>query len=91
MAKPFRLILASLMLAGASMAAHADDIEGVVESVDVEAGRFVVDGIEFEVDARTEWEDGLHSLADLHPGMRIEVDYDYRDGRRVATEVELDD
>lgn len=91
MAKPFRLILASVVLAGASMAVHADDIEGVVESVDVEAGRFVVDGIEFDIDSRTEWEDGLRSLADLRPGMRIEVDYDYRDGRRVATEVELDD
>ncbi len=71
--------------------ALADDLEGRIESVDTANRTFTVQGIQFHVDDRTDYDDGLRSFSDLKVGQKVEVDFDWRDGRHVATEIELDD
>lgn len=85
----YGLVAASLaVLAGA---AQADDIEGRVERVDAEARTLTVQGITFHTTERTDYDDGLRSFDDLKEGQRVEVDFKYKDGKHVATEIELDD
>ncbi|MED5239607.1 MAG: DUF5666 domain-containing protein [Pseudomonadota bacterium] len=74
-----------------SAPAFANDIEGVIESVDTEEATFVVQGITFVTGATTFYEDGLKEFSDLHEGQRVEVDFQYQDGKHVATLVELED
>ncbi|MBL8527693.1 MAG: DUF1344 domain-containing protein [Burkholderiales bacterium] len=67
-----------------------DDVKGQIESVNKGNQSFVVNGTEFFVTPSTEFEDGLKGFDDLKPGLRVEVDYHQRDGKRFAKEVELD-
>jgi hypothetical protein len=78
-------------LQACAASAWADDIKGAIESVDVAARTLTVQGITFHTAAATEYDDGLRRFEDLRVGDRVEVDFDYRDGRHVATEIELDD
>ena len=82
---------ATVMFTMAATAAWADDIEGVIERVDAEARTLVVQGITFHANASTDYDDGLRRFEDLREGQRVEVDFDYRDGRHIATEIELED
>lgn len=82
-------VAASLTLA--SGAALAGDIEGTIESIDADAQSFVVQGITFHASSSTDYDDGLKGFDDLKVDQRVEVDFDYRDGRHYATEIELDD
>ncbi len=69
----------------------ANDLEGQIDSIDRSSQSFVVQGIRFYVDERTDYDDGLRQFADLQVGQRVEVDFDWRDGRHIAEEIELDD
>ncbi len=50
-----------------------------------------VQGITFHTLASTDYDDGLDRFEDLQVGQKVEVDFEYRDGRHIATEIELDD
>ncbi|PMR72522.1 hypothetical protein C1H69_21275 [Billgrantia endophytica] len=83
--------MAAAAIAGVSISVSADDIEGVIEAVDAENRTLTVQGITFEVTDSTDYDDGLSRFEDLQEGQRVEVDFDYRDGRHIATEIELED
>lgn len=82
---------AALALGFAAFSAHADDVEGDVESVNAEAMSFMVDGKTFSTNEQTEYEDELKSFSDLKQGLRVEVDYEETNGELIATEIEIDD
>lgn len=81
LAAPFTLL---------SSAALANDVEGKIESINKDDQSFVVQGITFFVNESTDYDDGLKSFDDLQVGQLVEVDFDYRDGKHHATEVELE-
>ena len=74
-----------------SISAVADDIEGKVEAIKTDEQSFVVQGITFYVSESTHYEDGLKGLSDLQEGQKVEVDFRIKDGKHIATEIELDD
>lgn len=87
-------ILVTLVAAAigiAAVAAQADELEGVIERVDLDGKTFVVAGISFHVTADTEFKDGLAGFIDLVRGLEVEIDYVVRDGRHIATGIELED
>lgn len=51
----------------------------------------MVQGIEFFVTPSTDYDDGLKGFGSLAVGQKVEVDFDYRDGRHYVIEVELED
>lgn len=69
----------------------ADDLEGRIETISKESQSLVVQGITFYVTETTDYDDGLRTFDDLHPGQKVEVDFQYREGRHYVTEIELDD
>ncbi|MCU0834582.1 MAG: DUF5666 domain-containing protein [Chromatiaceae bacterium] len=85
-----RTALAACVLASASTAVLAEDIEGLIESIDSSSQSFVVQGIEFFVTPSTDYDDGLDGFGSLAVGQEVEVDFDYRDGRHYVIEVELE-
>lgn len=85
-----KAVVIAVMLGGAGTA-WADDVEGVIERVDASARTLTVQGISFHTTAATDYDDGLNRFEDLREGQRVEVDFDYREGRHVATEIELED
>ncbi len=87
----FKVLLAGSLLAVCSSPALANDLEGQVESVNQNERSFVVQGIRFFVTEATDYDDGLREFADLKDGQTVEVDFEYRDGRHVATEIELEE
>lgn len=92
MKKSIRLQLVAAVAAGLlAVAAHADDIEGTIEAVDAQARTLTVQGITFITNDRTDYDDGLRGFEDLKVGQRVEVDFKYRDGQHIATEIELED
>ncbi len=66
----------------------ADDLEGTITAIDRGKATFVVQGITFHTDSRTDYDDGLRSFKDLQTGDRVEVDFIFQDGRHLATEIE---
>jgi hypothetical protein len=84
------------MLAGFSLVLFsgitlAEDLEGRIESINKGSQSFVVQGIEFFVTPSTDYDDGLTGFDDLREGQKVEVDFQYRDGKHYATEIELED
>ncbi|RFA31122.1 hypothetical protein CAI21_00195 [Alkalilimnicola ehrlichii] len=71
--------------------ATANDIEGEIASINDDDSAFTVQGIEFFTDDDTDYNDGLNRFEDLAVGQRVEVDFEYRDERHFATEIELED
>lgn len=86
-----KLLMGLSILLVVTMPAYANDIEGIIESIDTEEETFVLQGITFETGATTFYDDGLKEFSDLHEGIRVEVDFQYQDGRHVATQIELED
>jgi hypothetical protein len=82
------IVVLFMFLAGLAL---ADDLEGRIESVDQSQQSFVMQGITFYTTPSTDYDDCLNSFADLHPDQKIEVDFEYRDGKHYATEIELED
>lgn len=91
MVSRFKALATSFFLVLCSSTALADDLEGRVESINPSDRTFVVQGIRFVATAATDYDDGLRGFDDLREGQKVEVDFEYRDGRHFATEVELDD
>lgn len=87
----FGIVLAGFSLVLFSNVALAEDLEGRIESIDRSSRSFVVQGIEFFVTPSTDYDDGLRGFDDLREGQKVEVDFQYRDGKHYVTEVELDD
>lgn len=91
MNKSFRVLVAGACVALFSTSVMANDLEGAVESIDVGEQSFTVQGIRFMATPETDYDDGLSEFGDIKEGQKVEVDFIYRDGRHVATEVELED
>jgi hypothetical protein len=70
--------------------ALANDVEGEIESVNQGDKSFVVQGIQFFTTESTNYDDGLKEFNDLKAGQLVEVDFNYRDGKHYAMEVELE-
>ena len=87
----FRVLLAGFLLILFSNPVFADDMEGRIESINKSNQSFVVQGIEFYATPSTDYDDGLKSFDDLREGQKVEVDFQYRDGKHYVTEVELED
>ena len=85
------VLLSCVLLVTLAGAAFANDVEGRIESLNQEARSLVVQGIEFLATQTTEYDDGLYSFADLREGMRVEVEFIYRDGKHYAREISRDD
>ncbi|NUO08860.1 MAG: hypothetical protein HUU08_09320 [Candidatus Brocadia sp.] len=85
----FRALLVVLFLVLCSIPALADDLEGRIESINKSEQSFVVQGIRFFVTQSTDYDDGLKGFADLKEGQKVEVDFEYRDGKHFAIEIEL--
>lgn len=81
----------ALTLAPAVWADDDNDTEGRIESIDRQSRSFVVNGMRIHADRHTDYDDDLHHFSDLRVGQKVEVDYANRNGRRLATEIELDD
>lgn len=86
----FNALLAGFLVL-CSGSALADDVEGRIESISQGERTFVVQGIRFFVTDSTDYDDGLKGFADLKEGQRVEVDFDYRDRKHFATEIELEE
>ncbi|MCS4308047.1 serine protease inhibitor ecotin [Rheinheimera pacifica] len=85
-----KTLLLATTVATVSISAQADDIEGKIEAINAEAQSFVVQGITFFTETTTDYDDGLKTFADLKVGQNVEVDFEYRDKRHIATEIELE-
>lgn len=83
--------LLALTLVLFSTSSLANDVEGHIETIDTDNESFVVQGIQFFVTPSTVYDDGPQSLFDLAEGQKVEVDFEYRDGKHYAIEVELED
>lgn len=84
-------LLAFCLCTVSPLTAWANDLEGHIESVNAGEQSFVVQGITFHVTERTDYDDGLRTFEDLAVGQRVEVDFEYREGRHYALEIELED
>jgi hypothetical protein len=89
--KPWIGVALAVVLLLAAAPVKAEDIEGRIEALDPANQTLVVQGITFFATPTTDYDDGLRSFADLELGQKVEVDFVYRDGRHIATEIELDE
>ncbi len=90
------LILASMTFTSLAMAnvtfpsfAMNHDGRGHIDSVNLCSHSFTLNGKTFYATESTRYRDGLKGFADLHPGQKVEVHYDLRDGRSYASKIEL--
>lgn len=90
MKNPLKALFLAAPFALLANAALANDIEGQIESINKEEQSFVVQGITFYANQSTDYDDGLKEFSDLQVGQKVEVDFDYRDGKHQVSEVELD-
>lgn len=84
-------LLAGVPLALGASPSFADDLEGAIDAIDRSQSSFTVQGIQFFITGTTDFDEGLKGFDSLQQGQRVEVDFEYRDNRHFATEVELDD
>ncbi|MCG8393069.1 MAG: DUF5666 domain-containing protein [Pseudomonadales bacterium] len=91
MKKAIVMPVAGLVLAGLSVTATAEDLEGRIEAIDAASQTFTVQGVTFQATDQTDYDDGLRQFSDLKVDQRVEVDFQYRDGQHIATEVERDE
>lgn len=69
----------------------AVEMEGRIQSVDLQTNSFFVNGAQIFLTEHTQVENFFYSLKHLNPGMHVEVNYYLDNGRLIATEIELDD
>lgn len=87
---PVRIACAmGFALALFSAGASANEVEGKIQSVNDGNQTFVVQGITFAVDGDTEYDDGAQNFGDLQSGQTVEVEFEYRNERHLAEEVEV--
>ncbi|SEO55737.1 DUF5666 domain-containing protein [Aquisalimonas asiatica] len=78
------VLFATAVLAG-------NEVKGPIQAIDVERQTVTVQGIALETGRHTDYDDGYRRFEDLREGDRVEVEFEYRDGRHIATEIERDD
>ncbi len=92
MTKRFGVLLAGFWFVLLSAPVLADnEVEGHIESIKKSSQSFVVQGTEFFVTPSTKYEDGLKGFDDLRQGLKVEVEFQHRDGKNYVKEVELED
>lgn len=69
-------------------AAHAEDIKGRIQSIDLAARAFVVNSETIYVTDKTDYENDYKRFEDLRQGHYVEVDIDRKDGRLYADDIE---
>lgn len=83
-----RAFLLSAALVLGTGAAHAKDLKGRIQSVDLSAKAFVVNSETVYVTDKTDYENDYKRFEDLRQGHYVEVDIDRRDGRLYADDIE---
>ena len=81
------LLLAAALTLGVG-AAHAEDIKGRIQSIDLSARTFSVNGETIYITDKTDYENDYKRFEDLRDGHYVEVDVDRRDGRLYADDIE---
>ena len=81
------LMLAAALTLGVG-AAHAEDIKGRVQSIDLAARAFVVNSETIYVTDKTDYENDYKRFEDLRQGHYVEVDINRKDGRLYADDIE---
>jgi hypothetical protein len=66
----------------------ADNVEGKISAINSKAKTLVVQGKTFYVTPDTNFDDNLGSFKGLKVGQRVDVDYDRKNGKRYAAEIE---
>lgn len=69
-------------------AAHAEDIKGRIQAIDLPSRSFTVNGESIYVTDKTDYENDYKRFEDLRNGHYVEVDIDRRDGRLYADDIE---
>ncbi len=69
-------------------AAHAEDIKGRIQSIDLAAKAFVVNSETIYVTDKTDYENDYKRFEDLRQGHYVEVDINRKDGRLYADDIE---
>lgn len=85
-----KMLAAGVALALCAGPALADDIEGRIDALDAGAQTLTVQGIRFQVTDATDFDSGLRGFDDLRTGQTVEVDFEFKDGKHYATEIELE-
>ncbi|MBL0919912.1 MAG: hypothetical protein IBJ14_14510 [Hydrogenophaga sp.] len=81
-------LVASALALGVG-AAHADDLKGRIQSIDLSAKAFVINGETIYVTDKTDYENDYKRFEDLREGHYVEVDIDRKDGRLYADDIEF--
>ncbi len=82
-----RITLAALLPLIFALPVLANEIEGPVEAIDRGSRTFKAEGITFHITEETDFDD-FDSLEEMKVGHEVEVDFEYRDGKHFALEVE---
>lgn len=82
-----QLLLISALALGTGLA-HAEDIKGRIQSIDLSARSFAVNGEQIYVTDKTDYENDYRRFEDLRVGHYVEIDIDRRDGRLYADDIE---
>lgn len=70
-------------------AAHAEDLKGRIQSIDLAAKAFVVNSETIYVTDKTDYENDYKRFEDLRQGHYVEVDVNRKDGRLYADDIEF--
>ena len=70
MKKAIVMPVAGLVLAGLSVTATAEDLEGRIEAIDAASQTFTVQGVTFQATDQTDYDDGLRQFSDLKVDQR---------------------
>lgn len=81
-------LLLSVGLMLCSSMVLADNVEGKISAINSKAKSLVVQGKTFYVTPDTNFDDHLGSFKGLKVGQRVDVDYDRKNGKRYAAEIE---
>ena len=81
-------MLAAALSLGVGVA-HAEDLKGRIQSIDLAAKAFVVNSETIYVTDRTDYENDYKRFEDLRQGHYVEVDVDRKDGRLYADDIEF--
>jgi hypothetical protein len=80
-------LLAAALTLGVG-AAHAEDLKGRIQSIDMTAKTFTVNSEVIYVTDKTDYENDYKRFEDLRQGHYVEVDINRKDGRLYADDVE---
>lgn len=81
-------LLLSVGLMLCSTVVLADNVEEKISAINSKSKTLVVQGKTFYVTKNTNFDDHLGSFQGLKVGQRVDVDYDRKNGKRYASEIE---